>query len=118
MRQFDPSLGSYTAQVKEGKLAHQKTFYFWLHTPDLDTDTITELLLDDFTLGKRHKEVEGISRSDPVFTIKFKEKLCYRFGKHKLGPLTVELVHKRELEPRLQELKKDKWQSKWPELKS
>jgi len=104
-------------QVNEGVLAHQKRFYFVDHSPDIDTDSLVELIWDDFTFGKRHVPITGIQRTFNTIVIEFAQKMCYRFGDHKLGNIHIELIRKKDLEARLKLLGTKSRQSKWPELK-
>lgn len=117
-RQVDPNV-SLNNQVNSGKLAHQRRFYFWIEDLqcDLPTDDMVNLLLDDFTLGKKHKEIVAVSRTEDVLVLEFKDRLCYKFGKHKLGPMTLELLRKRDIDKKMADKKTKMWQSKWPNLK-
>ena len=98
-------------RIEHNGLAHQKKFYFWIvEGTDLFTDKIVAILQNDFTLGKNHVKVIGVSRFDNQLHITFEKKLCYRFGIHKLeSGLVVELMRKRDLDKRQLEYNTNKY---------
>lgn len=103
-------------QIKEGGLSHQKRFHFWEYDPTVETDQLVEAIWNDFTHGKRHIKIIGVNRSENTISIEFEKKMCYRFGIHKIGPYTLELMKKRDIDNRLIEYKnklKQERQSKW-----
>lgn len=103
-------------QIKEGGLAHQKRFHFWEFDTSVETDPLVEAIWDDFTHGKRHVKITGVNRSENTISVEFEQKMCYRFGIHKIGPYMLELIKKREIDTKVAEeraKKKQERQSKW-----
>jgi len=114
-KQVDNNI-SVADQVKSGVLSHQKRFYFLIHhmPKNMDSDSLVELVWDDFTFGKRHKTITDMAVSDDTLIIAFDERLCYRFGKHSLngGKVLIELVKKSEYDTNLRRKVALKWKSK------
>lgn len=98
-------------RIEHNGLAHQKKFYFWvIEGTELFTDKMVDILQNDFTLGKNHVKVVGVSRFDNQLHITFERKLCYRFGIHKLeSGLVIELMRRRDLDRRQLELNSVKY---------
>ena len=100
----------------ENGLAHQKRFYFIVNKmpEQMETDQLVEIVWDDFTLGKKHKQIVDIAKSEGTLIITFSEKLCYRFGVHSYldGEIELELVKKSDFELLARKKIAEKWKAK------
>jgi len=99
----------------ENGLAHQKRFYFIINKmPEMDTDQLVEIIWDDFTLGKKHKQIDDISKSEGTLIITFSDRLCYRFGVHSYldGEIELELVKKSDFDLLARKKIAEKWKAK------